>query len=535
MLTSPIDVDEQGYVMYRPRVLVVSEFTQLSTGYAVYCKNLLTNLQKTNKYELAELATYCEVNDPRINNVKWKVYPVVPVDPHNLQKYHEDPQNAFGKGVFNDVLIDFKPDYVLTLTDHWYVNFIEHSPFRSSFNWIHMPTVDARSQKKEWLSTYANCDGLLTYTDFSKEVLEKEGNLFSAGEAPYATSELFTPLNKAECKKSFGIAPEAKIVGFVSRNQRRKLFPDTIRYFGQYLRESKREDVLLWLHSSYPDLGGWNFQEYIINENIPNKVLLTYYCKFCHSVEARHFCGASNFCYNCKQWCMTPSNVGGLIQEPDMVRMFNCFDLCVQHATAEGQGCAIVEAAACGVPVAVSNYSAPEDTVIKLDGYKIEPDAYTDEIETGCIRAAGGSNLVKILHDFFNLPEEYRRIKGKKTRDNFVKWYSWDKTARRWMNVIDNTPIKGWKNAELLLPVQFNPMEHLTNYEYARWLILNVLRDTSKLGTQLEVDIVSNLNYGCTFGQGKTQQFSREDAYNNMLNMRNYWNYYLEKNNAVNC
>ena len=51
-----------------------SEASFLSSGFAVYSRELLTRLHATQKYEIAEFASYGTVNDPRDVSIKWKYY-----------------------------------------------------------------------------------------------------------------------------------------------------------------------------------------------------------------------------------------------------------------------------------------------------------------------------------------------------------------------------------------------------------------------------------------------------------------------------
>ena len=46
----------------RKRVLLVSEAHYLHSGFGTYSKELLARLHKTNKYELAEFASYGKPN-----------------------------------------------------------------------------------------------------------------------------------------------------------------------------------------------------------------------------------------------------------------------------------------------------------------------------------------------------------------------------------------------------------------------------------------------------------------------------------------
>src|SRR5690606_1508117 len=99
------------------------------TGFSNYAKMLIRKLHNTGQYEIAELGTYIKPSDPRIQNVPWKVYASVPEDhdQEGKQKYNQmypqwgkfAPLAQFGAAILDDVLLDFKPDYVCSWMDPW--------------------------------------------------------------------------------------------------------------------------------------------------------------------------------------------------------------------------------------------------------------------------------------------------------------------------------------------------------------------------------------------------------------------------------
>jgi hypothetical protein len=209
--------------MRKKRVLFCSEATFLNTGYATYTREILNYLHSTGKYELAEMASYGERNDPRAKDLKWKYYGVMPnqdaepkASQEELNEYHSQPVNQFGEFIFERVCLDFLPDVVCDIRDFWMVDFIERSPFRPCFKWALMPTVDARPQARQWLSTYQSADACFTYSDWAGDVLKDQtgGQINHLGSAPPSAHPAYQPIqDKDKHKESLGIEPEYKIIG----------------------------------------------------------------------------------------------------------------------------------------------------------------------------------------------------------------------------------------------------------------------------------------------------------------------------------
>ena len=100
----------------------------------------------------------------------------------------------------------------------------------------HYATVDAAPQNEQWLSTFANADGVFNYSDWGHEVLENEsrGVIRCLGSAPPSANEAYKPAeDKFKHKEMMGFDGNSKIIGTIMRNQRRKLFPDLFEAFGK--------------------------------------------------------------------------------------------------------------------------------------------------------------------------------------------------------------------------------------------------------------------------------------------------------------
>ena len=87
-----------------------SEASFLSSGFATYTREILNRLYATNKYEIAEFASYATVNDPRDKDIPWKLYvnSVNDQDPRH-KEYSSRPDNAFGRWRFDKFVVVFKP------------------------------------------------------------------------------------------------------------------------------------------------------------------------------------------------------------------------------------------------------------------------------------------------------------------------------------------------------------------------------------------------------------------------------------------
>lgn len=542
--------------MRKKRILFCSEATFLNTGYATYTREILNYLHSTGKYELAELASYGEKNDPRAKGIPWKFYGVVPGEQASQQEkeqYQNHPTSQFGELAFEPVCLDFKPDIVCDIRDFWMLDFQERSPFRPYFKWCIMPTVDARPQARQWVSTYQTADACLTYSEWAGEVLkEQSGNKINyIGISPPSAHPAYSPIdNKESLRKSFGIDPKLKIIGTVMRNQRRKLYPDLFEAFKLLLdKVPNPKDYVLYCHTSYPDLG-WDIPELLHQYQLSSKVYFTYICGQTGKPFASLFRGAVTQSPYTGQYGSVLSNVKMGAEYEDLAKIMNLFDIYVQYANCEGFGLPQVEAAACGVPVMATDYSAMESVVRNLNGIPVKPKALYKELETGCLRAVPDNELAaNLLIEFFEKTEEERRELSVQTRQMFLKHYQWNKSGNAWESYFDSVDLpkenEGWNSPPRILQPASKPEnipEDASPQLLAKWLIANVLREPERLNTYLESKLVRDLTYkthtsitgGMYFnessaafdGKQTRNHFDFNIAYEHMLalcNRRNFW------------
>jgi glycosyltransferase involved in cell wall biosynthesis len=552
--------------MRKKRILFCSEATFLNTGYATYTREILNYLHSTGKYEIAEMASYGERNDPRAANIPWRYYGVVPnqtcepkASEEEMQSYQSNGASQFGEWIFEHVCLDFMPDVVCDIRDFWMLEFAERSPFRPYFKWCVMPTVDARPQARQWVATYKSADACLTYSDWAGEVLkDQSGDTINyLGSAPPSAHPAYQQVeDKVAHKKSLGIDPEYKIIGTVMRNQRRKLYPDLFEAFKKFLDQSEDKKFYLYCHTSYPDLG-WDIPELIQEHGLSSHVLFTYICPETKNTFPSLFHGAVAQSPFTGKWGSTLSNVKNGASYEQLSSIISLFDLYVQYANCEGFGLPIVEAAACGVPVMATDYSAMESEVRKLEGFPIKPAALYKELETGCLRAVPDNDLAcKMFGDFFKLSPEERESIGKRTRANFDKHFQWHLSGKKWEDYFDSVelqPVEAtWASPPRIhnpQPKPDQPPQGVSTNELARWLITNVLGDQSKCNSFFEARLTRDLLYrsatsstgGMYFNESSAAfdgvnhrvEFNFDIAYDQMVNMCNRTNSWEQKRAEV--
>lgn len=500
------------------KILVCSEASFLNTGFANYTRELLQRMHASKKYEIAEFASYAFVDDSRKKNIPWKFYAnSVTINDPRYEEYNKFPENQFGKWRFEKVLLDFKPDVVIDVRDYWMNHYQSISPFRDFFHWIVMPTVDSSPQQESWIETYASADAVFTYSDWGAEVLKKQSNnkiKYISTVSPGIDLNIFKSYDndtRKTIKKELGIEDKF-IIGSVMRNQKRKLLPELMLVFKNLLdalnknNHNKKNDVYLWLHTSYPD-AGWDIPLLLKNLNIFDKTLFTYFCRKCKNTVPSKFIGAKASCNKCGAYGLSMTSVTDGPSQSQMCDIYNCFDAYIQYAICEGFGMPQVEASACGNPIATVDYSAMIDIINKLQAKKIKVKQEFTELETKAIRVyPDNADAERVLLELVNRSDKETIEEREKSRLLTEKYYDWKDIYTVWESYLDALKPgfcskRRWNEpAKYLEPIPDNLIEDSTNDSQNLNILVNAcmnhLQDTKFLCSTNTLDMLSFADYG---------------------------------------
>jgi glycosyltransferase involved in cell wall biosynthesis len=519
------------------KVLMCSEASFLTSGFGTYAKEILSRLHKTNKFHIAEFASYAVVNDIRDKDISWRFYAnAVRENDPRYQEYISRQDNQFGRWRFEKVLLDFRPDVVIDVRDYWMSYYQSMSPLRKYFHWILMPTVDSAPQQEEWIDTYLEANAIFTYSDWGADVIKKQSfnkiNHISTA-SPGVDLSVFKILeNKADIKSSLGIAKDSIIIGSVMRNQKRKLFPELLFSFRKLLDRLQIEDsekakkIYLYFHTSYPD-AGWDIPELLKQTRLSNRVLFTYFCGRCNHIEASTYCHPSKICRNCiENTCRLPSVAIG-VPNNILSKIYNTFDLYVQYAICEGFGMPQVEAAACGVQVATVNYSAMIDIINKLDAYKIDVGCEFKELETKAIRVyPNNDSLIQHIINHINLPDPIRQQQRYKIRELTQKHYCWDAIAKKWESYFDKLTESGYVSRWSDPPRFLNNIPENQNIDMTNIakICADHLSDYSKLSSMFMLNMCKDSKYEFTQSGTHYQHYGQRNVIETLQAMINNHN-----------
>jgi glycosyltransferase involved in cell wall biosynthesis len=329
----------------KPKLLWFSDIN-CSSGFGTVAENILKYLQV--KYEIHAAGWNF---DPRKDYKKpWKYYHV-----------HKEPNQQMGismdmvmQGV-HDVITKVKPDVILTYADPWnfpYVSkeFIDGSGkvyngirrFYPQAKIIGYLTADAKPLPTWLRSGLTHYDSIAVPSYFSREAMQillpnTPIDVIYHGIDP----DIYKPLPKQlrdHNRQLIGIGANEFVVGFNGRNQFRKNIPGLLRAF-KYFHDQVPNSRLLLMTEVNASNAVHEVKEFITRLGLMGAVTI-------------------------------PGNFGprGETTCDQMAALYNCMDVYMSLAYAEGYGLPVHEAMACGVPVLHTNYSAPVELIEESQG-----------------------------------------------------------------------------------------------------------------------------------------------------------------------
>ena len=430
--------------MQRKKILVMSDSSKLHTGFAIVTREIFTHLNKTGKYEIVQIGWFHQETNEDCTYPIW----LTEKDTRTGKLTQED---KYAHRSFPKYVDKFKPDLVWSLGDEWMIDHVKDAPNRNTFKWIGYFPIDGEPSPSKWGPVIENMDVAVAYGEYGKNVISKRAPNANLTYIHHGVNtKVFSPKDVKtkilEKKSILGVSPEKKIIGIVARNQPRKAFDKLFKaYFyvlnGQYIKcnscnkltvypysavekkfrqvskckhcgssivskGSPRNDVTLYVHAAALDCG-WELFDLQRDFDLEGKVLINPDLK-----------------------------IGTGVSELTLAAIYNTFDIFTLPTRGEGFGLPILEAMSCGIPIVITNYSAPPEWAMGC-GELINPIVFEAEPLTNIRRAIIDMDLyvtalVKLLDD-----PDLRKKYGDEGRKRALEM-DWSKICKRWESLIDN-------------------------------------------------------------------------------------------------
>jgi hypothetical protein len=183
-----------------------------------------------------------------------------------------------------------------------------------------------------------------------------------------------------------------------------------------------------------------------------------------------------------------------------------------------------------------------ESVLRKLGGFPIRPDALYKELETGCLRAVPDNDRAsKLFLEFFSKSDEEIAEIGKRTRENFEKYYQWDLSGKQWERIFDTFETPDIRETWGSEPRIHQPAPKLSEEELnslptnhlSKWLISEVLGEPHRINTFFEARMARDLLYKSSTGSTGGMYFNESSAAFDGTNTRHEFTFDIAYENMI--
>ena len=356
--------------MRKKRVLFLTDYAGAFTGFGKQCKLLLTYLYKTGKYEILNAAQGVAKRGAHEHKFPWKTLGVLPEDPQKIQQINQDPNLAriasYGSLEMTSIVKDFKPDIIFSVNDTWGSQFVTDLTFFDKIPTVCWNTFDSLPLLPDTIEKAPKIKYYWTWSDFAKKELHKHNFNHVKNQYPLVNTNNFYKLPESkitEIKQRFGLPQDAFIIGFVFRNQLRKLINTQIEAYSLFKKHNPEiKNTFLYTHTHYGE--GWDIhrlcQQYSVD---PREVLCTYVCKETRQYFIAPFHGQDLENPITKRKTLVTANVGLGVSDEQLNEIYNIFSLYSHPATSGACELPCVEAALTEKIITTAPYSFGEDII----------------------------------------------------------------------------------------------------------------------------------------------------------------------------
>jgi len=443
----------------KKRVGFITSSLLLKTGFSTNAKALIPYLYSTQKYQLYHLNQGIS-DDPNFGRFPWKNQGVFTDGTFDAGKFQADDGYkrfvSYGNCAVEKFIIDNKLDVVIHQEDIWssseeaYLN-SKWWPFMKD-NFLNHSTCDSLPVLPMFKTWAEKCPNVWFWASFGIKALHKE-DFKKYGHVKHVPGTLdvndyypITALEKYELRKQFKIDQDCTLFIQLSRNQLRKLFPNTLESFALFKKKYPQLKAKLLFHCSWSEQMGWPLERLLKDFGLAKEdVLTTYYCRNCGKWEVKPFSGEDQNCPYCqKEKSQLTAGITSTVSNKDLSKIYGLCDASLSCFDSGGYEYSTIQSLLCGLPVLCSEYSAGEDFinndfVFPLDG------TFNFEKNTGFKKHVPNNNtIVKFFKTICEMPVNKRKEIGEKGRKFALEMAHVNRIGKIFEDWIDSRPLITW-------------------------------------------------------------------------------------------
>ena len=436
----------------KKKILFHTNHSKAFTGFGKNCRNILSYLYKTGKYEVIEACNGFQKSNPHLKKLPWECVGTLPDDQARIDQLNRDPNIAraagYGAETIDDIIKEFKPDVYIGAEDIWGFNQYWKRKWWNKTNCMIWTTLDSEPILPLAIEAAPFVRNYYVWANFAEREMSKLGFPHVKTLRGSLETDNFFKMDddiKSKMRQRHLIDSNCFLIGFVFRNQLRKSVPNLLDGFVEFLKKNPDSNAKLLLHTHWAE--GWDIPRLIKEKNIENsRILTTYFCSACKQYEVKPFDGQEKDCKYCgTKGSQNTTNVTAGVSESQLNEIYNLMDVYCHPFTSGGQEIPIQEAKLAELITLVTNYSCGEDSCTSESGaFPLEWAEYR-EPGTQFIKASTyPSSISKQLSKVYKMNAEKRRALGEKARRFTIDNFSTEVIGKQLEGILDEMPLCEW-------------------------------------------------------------------------------------------
>jgi len=471
----------------KKKVLLLTDFSLVKTGFARSAKALLSYLYKTDKYELVHLCVGMNEDSPELKKTPWKSIGTLPSSPSKIAEINRDPKLKttahYGSFILDEIIEQEKPDIFIGAQDIWGLDFAVSKHWFEKINSAVWTTLDSLPLLPTAVELAPEIKNFWMWSSFATKEMHRLGHKHVRTVHGIIDTHNFKRLSDEQRKtlrQKNNIPEDCYVIGFVFRNQLRKSAPNLIEAFKIFRKNNPQiKNSKLLLHTSFAE--GWDLKaladEYKVNWN---DILTTVVCGKCGKYEVKTFTKPNDKC----RFCLTPNSVnttgvGQGVSELELNEVYNLMDVYCHPFTSGGQEIPIQEAKLTELITLVTDYSCGEEMCDPAaNSLSLNWSEYR-EFGTQFIKATTDpKHIAKRLEEVYKLSDHKKDKMGKAARAWALQNFSVESVGKKIENFLDSCKAidkDNYPKTEKLDPnAEIPPCKNAT--EWLKLLYKNILK-----------------------------------------------------------
>jgi glycosyltransferase involved in cell wall biosynthesis len=511
----------------KKKVLLLTDFSLVKTGFARSAKALLSYLYKTGKYDLVHLCVGMNEAAPELKKTPWKSIGTIPSSPDKMAEVNRDPKLQktvhYGSFVLDEIIEREKPDIFIGAQDIWGLDFAVSKHWFEKINSAVWTTLDSLPLLPTAVELAPEIKNFWMWSSFATKEMHRLGHRHVRTVHGIIDTHNFKRLPDEERKilrQKNNIPEDCYVIGYVFRNQLRKSAPNLIEGFKIFRNKNpKIKNAKLLLHTSFAE--GWDLKALADEYKVDwNDILTTVVCGKCGKYEVKTFSKPNDKC----RFCLTPNSVnttgvGQGVSELELNEVYNLMDVYCHPFTSGGQEIPIQEAKLTELITLVTDYSCGEEMCEPAaNSLSLNWSEYR-EFGTQFIKATTDpKHIAERLQEVYKLSDHKKDKMGKAARKWALQNFSVESVGKKIENFLDsckevdknNYPKTEKKDPHAEIPTCTNATEWL------KLLYKNILKTKVTSKDEGLIHWLNKLAEGMP--QSQIEQYFREVASSDNLN-----------------